>query len=86
MTRTLVKKLTRTAAYLLEDNFACRAYTPERPRLKSWKNTLAFTRGQILLWHTLRHDSPVVMDFAEPAFEFATDLSSLTYQQDRNKP
>lgn len=78
----LVRVLEGRAYYLLEDNFTCRAHAPERPRIKSWKNKLEFTRGQILLWHTLCNDSPMVMDFAAHAFEFVNDLSSLTYQQE----
>ena len=78
----LLRVLEGRTYYLLEDNFTCRANTPERPRIKSWKNKLAFTRGQVLVWHTLCNDSPIVMDFAEPAFGFATDLSSLTYQHE----
>ena len=68
------------AYYLLADDVTCRANTPERPRLKSWKNKLTFSQGQVLIWQTLCNDSPLVLDFDAQAFVVSPDLSSLTYE------
>jgi hypothetical protein len=58
----------------------CRAHTPDRPYLKSWKNRLTFAQGKVLIWQTLCNDNPLVLDFDALAFVFAPDLSSLTYE------
>ena len=68
------------AYYLLADDVTCRANTPERPRLKSWKNKLTFAQEKVLMWQTLCNDSPLVLDFDAHAFVVSHGFSSLTYE------
>ena len=76
----LLSALEGRAYYLLADHVTCRANTPDRPDLQSWKNKLTFAQGKVLIWQTLCNDSPLVLDFDGRAFVLTPDLSSLTYE------
>jgi len=68
--------------YLLEKGFTCRANTREKPTLKSWKNRLEFSDGEVLIWETVCNDNPTVRQFDIKDFSFSEGLSLLKYQEE----
>jgi hypothetical protein len=68
--------------YQLEEGFTCRANAPGKPILKSWKNRVEFSNGEILIWETVCNDNPTVKPFDINNFFFSEDFSKLEYQSE----
>jgi hypothetical protein len=69
--------------YLLGEGVTCLANAPGHPRVKSWKNRLEFSRGNVLIWQSICNDNPITQTFDPEQFTVADDLSYVIYNDEK---
>ena len=74
------EQLNGRSYYLLNDGYSCAVPFPKGNRVRSWEDHIEFSDGQVLIWHTLCNDNPIIEAFSDSDIKVSEDLNFIIYK------